>query len=616
MSTKFDLAQKQAIEHFKGPALVIAGPGSGKTTVITHRTKKLIQDHKVLPSNILVITFTKMAAREMKERFLKLMQGEDGENEAKRVTFGTFHAVFFTILKHAYNYSSSNIVSEEQQRDVIRQCIQKFSIEIEDENEFISQILSEISRVKSERIDPNVYYSINCSENDFRRLYAEYDKMLSRGNLIDFDDMLVYTFELLDKRPDILAVWQNKFQYILVDEFQDINKIQYDVVKLLAGSTANIFIVGDDDQSIYGFRGARPEMMQNFTRDFKNVKSIRLDINYRCSCNIVNAARAVIDNNKNRFAKDIRSNNENGDYIDLREFQDTSTENMAIVEILKKTNELKNVAILTRTNIGGRQVMGKLIEYNIPFVAKDSIPSLYEHWIAKNIFAYIRLALGDRQRSTFLQVMNKPKRYISRDMLMEDEIDFKLLCKRYEDKDWMVERIENLEGDLKVLSRCGPLAAINYIRRAIGYDCYLREYAKEHRINEEELFNILEEMQEASREFNTYDEWFAYIEEYNQKMFEQARKRQLGNGIQDAVTICTMHSAKGLEYDEVFIIDANEGVTPYNKAVLDEEIEEERRMFYVAMTRARKKLHIYSVKERYNKQLEPSRFVEELYKRK
>jgi len=282
----FNEAQISAINHKSGPAIVLAGPGSGKTTVITLRTKKLIEYYKVDPSKILVITFTKMAANEMKERFFKLMDGKKPS-----VTFGTYHAVFFAILKHAYNYSAKNVIREVQQRECIKGMISKYDLEIEDENEFISSILGEISQVKGSRINPDMYYSINCAEEIFRSIYQEYDSELRRNRLIDFDDMLVYCYELLSKRPDVLSAWQSKYQYILVDEFQDINKVQYDVIKLLAEKSRNIFIVGDDDQSIYGFRGAKPEIMFDFTKDFEDAVKINVDINYRSTSNIINSAK-------------------------------------------------------------------------------------------------------------------------------------------------------------------------------------------------------------------------------------------------------------------------------------------------------------------------------------
>lgn len=604
----FNEGQISAINHNKGPALVLAGPGSGKTTVITMRTKKLIEDYGVSPSKILVITFTKMAANEMKERFCKLMA-----TDSVGVTFGTFHAVYFTILKHAYNYSAKNIIRQEQQRECIRNAIRKYTVDVEDENDFITSVLGEISKVKSEMIDPQLYYSINCPENTFRYIYEDYDRELKKNRLIDFDDMLVYCYELLDKRRDILAAWQNKYQYILVDEFQDINKVQYDVVRLLAEKYRNIFVVGDDDQSIYGFRGAKPEIMKKFTEDFSETIEIKLDINYRSTGNIVNLAKSVIDQNNNRFYKNSRTVNKNGDLVQVREFEDSADENACVVQGIRKYIEdncnYRDIAVLTRTNIGARQLMGKLIEYNIPFVTRDVIPNLYDHWIAQNIFSYLKLAMGNRDRSEFLKVMNKPKRYISRDSLTTPIVDFEELRKLYEDKDWMIERLDDFEGDLRLIKNMNPYAAINYIRRGIGYDDYLREYARERKINIEDLINVVSEIQEGAREFNTYSEWFRFIDGYTQELKEQSAKM---GSTGDAVNLCTMHSSKGLEFKVVYIIDANEGVMPYSKAVLDAEIEEERRMFYVAMTRAKENLHVFYTNQKYNKKQEVSRFVTEM----
>lgn len=580
----------------------------GKTTVITMRTKQLIEKYGVNPSKILVITFTKMAANEMKERFLKLM-GED----STRVVFGTFHAVFFTILKHAYNLNAGSIVRPEQQRACIQRAIHKYNVDVEDENDFITSVLGEIGKVKSEMIDPKVYYSINCPENTFRYIYEDYDRELKKNRLIDFDDMLVYCYELLDKRRDILAAWQNKYEYILVDEFQDINKVQYDVVKLLALKNRNIFVVGDDDQSIYGFRGAKPEIMQRFTKDYKDTALIKLDINYRSTANIVNVAKSVIDQNNNRFKKDIRTTNALGDLVQVRGFEDSMDENTCIVDGIRKYVEgdcnYRDIAVLTRTNIGARQLMGKFIEYNIPFVTRDVIPNLYDHWIAENVFSYIRIAMGNRDRSEFVKIMNRPKRYISRDSLTAPVVDFEELRKLYEDKYWMIQRLDDFENDLQMIKNMNPYAAINYIRRGIGYDDYLREYARERNMNIDDLLNVISEIQEGAREFTTYSEWFHYIEEYTRQLQEQAKRMGRTN---DAVNLCTMHSSKGLEYKVVYIIDANEGIMPYSKAVLDEQIEEERRMFYVAMTRAKENLHVFYTNHKYNKKQDVSRFVTEM----
>ena len=289
----FNKAQLNAINHYKGPAMVLAGPGSGKTTVITHRIKNLIEQYNISPSQILVITFTKMAATEMKERFLKLTN-----NRYLAVTFGTFHAIYFTILKHAYNYNAANIIRQSKQIEFITSLIDNYELEFNNKEEFVQKILSEISFVKGQRIKE--YTSVNCPPKVFEDIFNKYNQMMARKRLIDFDDMMGYCYELFDKRKDVLEAWQNKYEFILIDEFQDISDIQFDVVRQLAAKYRNIFIVGDDDQSIYGFRGARPQIMMGFQNIYKDLKRIDMNTNYRSTSNIVNAAKSLIDINKER----------------------------------------------------------------------------------------------------------------------------------------------------------------------------------------------------------------------------------------------------------------------------------------------------------------------------
>lgn len=606
---KMNDAQREAILHKDGPMMVLAGPGSGKTFVITMRTKELIESYGIAPNRILVITFTKAAAEEMKERFTKMMGGFE-----THVNFGTFHAVFFKILKFAYNYSAANIIREEERYRYFREIIGEMELEIEDEKEFIEGVSSEISLVKGEKMDVKHYYSINCSEENFQRIYKEYEKKLRAANLIDFDDMLLLCYELLTARPDILAMWQKKYEYILIDEFQDINRVQYEIVKLLAAPKNNLFIVGDDDQSIYRFRGAKPEIMLHFPDDFKGTKRVLLDRNYRSKANIVNGALRVVKNNKNRFEKDIKATKDDGEQIRIASFKNLPEENQAILDEIadyrRKGYSYSQIAILYRTNTQPGALVERFMEYNIPFKMRDAIPNIYEHWIAKNIIAYIKIAMGSRDRNLFLQIMNRPKRYIARDILDEPVVDFERMKKLVEDKPYIVERIEKLEYDLNLLKKVNPYAAITYIRRSMGYDDYLSEYAAFRRIKVEELYDVISELQEGAREYATYEDWFHHIENYKEELKQQMdRNRQKDV---DGVALSTFHAAKGLEYDIVYIIDANEGITPHRKAVLNEDMEEERRMFYVAMTRAKSKLCIYSVKERYNKELFPSRFVGEL----
>lgn len=602
-------AQKEAITHKQGPMLVLAGPGSGKTLVITKRTQHLIEEYGINPARILVITFTKAAAEEMKERFIKLMEGKN-----LGVNFGTFHAVFFKILRYAYNYNASNIISDEQKYRYYKELIDELEIEIEDEKEFIEGISSEISLVKSEKMDINNYYSMNCSEDNFAKLYAGYEKKLRKANLIDFDDMLLLCYELLVARPDILALWQHKYEYILIDEFQDINKIQYDIIRLLAKPQDNLFIVGDDDQSIYRFRGAKPEIMLNFSKDYPKAKQVLLNYNYRSKGKIVSAALRVVKNNSKRYEKEITTIHEDGDEVEIKVAADLPEENKMVLELIheyhKKGYAYNQIAILYRTNTQPGALVEKLMEYNIPFRMRDAIPNIYEHWITKNILAYIKIAMGSRDRSLFLEIINRPKRYISRDCFGNPVVDLNRVKEYYSDRSYVIERIEKLEYDLALLKKTNPFAAITYIRRAIGYDDYLREYADFRRMKVDELYDILSELQENSRDFKTYEEWFAHMEAYQEELKRQVEQRK--NKSYDGVSLSTFHASKGLEYDVVIIIDANEGITPHRKALLLEDMEEERRMFYVAMTRAKQRVHIFSVKERFHKELAFSRFVGEI----
>lgn len=603
---QFNNSQLKAVKHKTGPMLVIAGPGSGKTTVLTARIRNLIEEYSVNPANILVITLTKAAANEMKSRFNNMM------GRSTNVTFGTFHAVFFMILRAAYNYSVDSIIKEDVRQNIIKQAIERSRLEPDDLNEMVSNITGEISRVKTETIDINAYYSASCPEEEFRDIYKYYVKTLKKMGLIDFDDMLLYCHELLTTRRDILAKWQQKYQYILIDEFQDINKIQYDIIKLLAKPQDNLFIVGDDDQSIYGFRGSKPEIMLNFDKDYPDTDKVILDTNYRSTGNIVSAAGKVIAHNKVRFAKNINTVNDPGDKVDIIEFNTQAEEYEKIIDNIRKESasggNYSDNAVLFRTNSTAAGFVRKLVEYSVPFVTRDGVPNVFEHWIARDVITYMNIAMGSRKRSDFLQIINRPKRYIGRDYLADAEISFDNLEKYYEDKNWMIERVDRLKYDILAMASMSPYAMINYLRKGVGYDGYLDEYAQSHNMQVRELYDVMDELMESARNFKTFNEWFAYIDEYGTKL----RESYAAMDKQNAVILTTMHSSKGLEYPVVYIIDANEEITPHKKAVFVPEIEEERRMFYVAMTRAKRRLNIYYARKRYNKEIEVSRFVKEI----
>ena len=610
----FHEAQLQAIHHQHGPMMVLAGPGSGKTTVITHRVKYLVEDCGVDPGSILVITFTKAAAQEMRQRFEKLTEGR-----RLPVSFGTFHAVFFAILKRAYRYDASNIVREEQRTQIIRNLVEHYRMDVEDETEFIAQILSEISMVKGEMMNLEHYYSKNCSEEMFKKLYQGYEKAMVERGLLDFDDMLVLCYELFTQRKDILSAWQRKYQYILIDEFQDINRVQYEIVRMLAAPQNHLFIVGDDDQSIYRFRGAKPEIMLGFENDYPQSKRVLLGINYRSTSNIVDDASRLIAHNKTRFEKEIRAARGAGKPVITVGFADAQTETRTIVKEIQDYQRmgyrLSDIAVLYRTSMEPRLLSERLMEYNIPFQMRDTLPNIYEHWITQDFLAYIRVAQDElakvhkAKRADALRIINRPNRYINREALDGTVVSWDQVKSWYQAKAWMVERIEDLEYDLKILKSLAPVAAVNFIRKAIGYDEYLKEYAQYRRMKPEELIELADQIQESASGYKTMDAWLLHMKEYGEQLKQQAQNREARE--QDCVALMTMHSSKGLEFPIVYIMDANERITPHHKAVLDEDIEEERRMFYVAMTRAKDRLHVYYAKERYGKPQERSRFIDE-----
>ena len=598
--------QKKAIEHGAGPLMVLAGPGSGKTFVITHRIKYLIEGSGISPAHILVVTFSRAAAKEMKDRFEKL-QGKS------YVTFGTFHSVFFSILKTAYGFSAEQIASDELRYTLIKELIKKNEIVNEDINTLSGNLLNEIALIKQDNINIKNYYSNSIASDTFKKLYKEYEAELETRNKLDFEDMLSLTYELLSERKDILTAVQNRYQYILVDEFQDINFLQYNIIKLMAGKKQNITVVGDDDQSIYRFRGARPEIMLGFERDFRNVSKVFLDINFRSTTQIVDASTKLISFNSKRFPKTFKANNGSGAPVSVIEFKNPFAEVNSIIkdikEYIKAEQDINNIAVLYRTNLSPRLLIERMMKNNIPFTIRDSIPNLFEHWVSKDIISYIKLAINSGNKNDLLRISNKPNRYISRDSLSSSKANIETLFDYYDDKSYMIKRIIELREHLRTIKNLKPATALRYIRNVVGYDEYIEEYCDMNGIESDDCYTVLGDLENSASEFNTFSDWFVHMEEYKEELIE-ARKKSNEDDI--GVRLMTFHSSKGLEFDIVYIIDVNEGSVPYKKAKGADEIEEERRMFYVAMTRARHKLFICYCKENFGKSIGKSDFIVEL----
>ncbi len=608
--------QKKAAFHNTGPMMVLAGPGSGKTTVIIHRIKNLIEKYNVSPRDILVITFTKSAANEMKGRFKEI-------DEESQVFFGTFHSYFFRILRSGFGFDIENIIKEEERRAIIKKIITEKELIIEDEEEYIANALNEISLIKNELIDFENYRTSNFGKTEFISLFKEYESIKEQNNKIDFDDMICKCYEYLSKNIDVLEIWKKRYKYILIDEFQDINKAQYECIKLLTNRDGNIFIVGDDDQSIYKFRGASPEFLMKFPEDFDNVAKIILDVNYRSTTQIINLCNAVIKGNKNRYEKIIKGTQKDGNMPVLIKSDDIGAEAVEVAKKIaaykNKTNpDLNKVAVIYRTNIQARAIVDAFMDFNIPYQIKDEVPSIYEHRISKDIFAYLNLILNINNDSALERIINKPKRYISKTLLAEAKKikDDSLINSLYKVKDiklWQSERLDELIYHLSAAKGKTTYETFKYIRKVIGYDEYIKEYAAFRKVTPKSLYEVLDEIQEAAKGYEKIEDYLTHTADV---ILEMKEKKVRKNSVSNGVVLSTMHSAKGLEFDIVFVTSAVEGVIPHEKSTSFDEIEEERRLFYVAITRAKKLLYISIVKSRYDHEVKPTRFLKKIIKTK
>lgn len=613
---KLNRGQDEAIKHGNGPCMVLAPPGSGKTLIVTERTRYLIEESGVRPDQILVITFTRYAAREMKERFERLTAGKNYP-----VTFGTFHSIFYGILKCAYGIGANNLMSEKESSVLLQEVLDQTDIEstpeVEDEEELVRELLREVGMVKNGLCHLKDFHSKYLTQDEFAEVFRSYEHQKKELKKFDFDDMLVQCYALFRKKPEILQGWQKRFQYILIDEFQDINRVQYEVIRMLAAPRYNLFVVGDYDQSIYGFRGAKPELMLYMKQEFPSLRTISLTVNYRSTEFITGAAARVILHNDTRFYKRVQSFRGRGQNVHVQEVLDEQEEAQYVTEeIQKKLDQgIKpgEIAVLFRAAVQARMISEILSEHRIPFEMRDYVTNFYRHFIVKDMMAYLQLAAGKRDRSLFLTICNRPLRYLARNSMENRQVNFEDLRKFYCDKDWMLDIIDQFDVDVRMMKNMAPYAAIQYIRKKIGYDDFLKEYAEKHQISWKQLMDVMAELEERSKNFKSYDEWEIHIAKYTQELEEQqAKARKIKGERENKVQLMTIHSAKGLEFEDVFVIHANEGEIPHQKAEKKDEIEEERRLFYVALTRAKNNLCISYITQKNGNSIKPSRFVEEL----
>ncbi len=608
MGKKLNTAQQKAVCHETGPMLVLAGPGSGKTTVLLCRISRLLERGLAKPQEILALTFSKAAAEEMKTRFENL-------NGASGVSFGTFHSIFFRILRSRYGWNVEQIFQEEERRSILRNSIEAEKWDIPDLEEYISQFFSQLSLMNSELEQPNRFTPVGMPVEEFRKLYRAYEGYKERHEKLDFDDMLTQCYQLLQEDVAVREYWQRKYKFILVDEFQDVNQAQFACLQILAEKHQNLFVVGDDDQSIYAFRGARPDFLLHFPTLYPAAKKVTLNTNYRSTERIVNLAERVIGNNEVRFVKNMKGIGEAGDKVTFFLAEDAAKEAAHIAEkigrLLDEGVPLTEIAVIYRTNLQGGAFARELYKRGIPYDLRDNSGNVYEHWVAKDLLAYLLLAENEESDSALRRILNKPKRYIGKDLLAEAEaMPYTLLrsffvCPSL--KGWQEENLENLRIDLNQIRKRTPYDALKYIRKVIGYDEYLEEFAAYRRTSAQVLQEIADEIMETAKDCADVRSFREQLERLSLQMKEQSRKKgQKRNG----VALMTMHGAKGLEFRAVFLPSLVEGIVPHEKGM--DTVAEERRLFYVAMTRASEKLCLSAILQRYEKERKPSRFLAEM----
>jgi DNA helicase-2/ATP-dependent DNA helicase PcrA len=599
--------------------MVLAGPGSGKTAVIVARAAHLVEKNIVPADRILVIAYSRSAATEMKRRFAMFFEA----GKVPGVTFGTFHSVFYRMLRgykgksiFGFNLTEAAIVSENERRGVVRANLAEVGYDADEE--MLSALLSEMSLVRNELFDMDHYHSANVGDADFKRVFTRYEDYKTQNGKIDFDDMLCHTYALLQNEPSVLADWRKRGTYIMIDEFQDINKVQYEAVKLLAAPANNLFVVGDDDQSIYRFRGSRPEFLLHFPRDYPETKQVTLDINYRSTDPVIRFANAVIAVNEQRYPKEITGTGRNGPPPVLLKSIDQNQEAQfiggRIRQMIKDGADPNEIAVAFRLNIQARALSDAFLNMNIPFRTRDEIPMLYEHWIAEDIFSYLRLAIsmGVRRKGydpDAVRIANKPYRFIAKaflEGLRKKDLD---LFEAYQrDRTLHIaqrSRLEELHIQLKSLQNKNTTDAIRFIRRQIGYNQHILDHCAYRRLDPAGLMELADELQEAAKAHPSPEGFLAHAAN---NIAAKSAEAPAG----PCVTLTTLHSAKGLEFERVFIAGAVEEVLPHIRSKTPEEIEEERRLLYVGVTRAKKELFLSIIKTRYDRMVEPSRFIHKL----
>lgn len=579
-------AQQEAICFGEGTMLVLAGPGSGKTAVITQRIRYLVEERHITPSDILTITFTKAAALEMKQRACQICRG------AENAVFGTFHSVFFQIIRSSSKFQNYSIMTEQQKLQILRPLLKGKKLDCVQMSSFCEQFLSDLSfykntgREREEKAGQNQAVQMQLHE-----LRQAYEQCCRKRWLLDFDDILIYCYRLLMEDSGMRGRWQSRFRYILIDEFQDINDVQYQIIKLLSANYENLFVVGDDDQAIYSFRGADPSYMHRFLEDYPKSRQVNLNINYRCGDRILALAARSIAHNKYRFEKEIKAGNSGENRVIATCFQNRAEELSFLTEEIMTHRNEGLTAILVRTNRMAEQVAEACFRRQIPYQMREKKQDFYAQKCVVEVLSVIRFVAEGRNRSDFMAFMNKPVRYINREMLQKETVDLWALLEECREDPEQYRIIQKLQQDLAMVEMLDPFGAISYIRKVMQYDCCLSQGETGEKEKE-----ILDELLERCREFHSHTAFLSHIAAYRSKLEQESNRKQSGTDPnktdQNPVRIMTYHGSKGLEFDTVFLPFLNSGDVPHGRNLSSMELEEERRLFYVAVTRAKKSLYL------------------------
>ena len=599
----FTKEQEKAISSQARAVLVVAGPGSGKTTVLTERLVYLLKN-ATDSGSCLLLSFTRASSKEMALRFRK--RGLSGVSPH----FSTIHALCLSLLKEGRGVGKENLVDLYEKMDWISRYFLEQGIAREEVEELLPNYCNQISYFKSIAEEERLAFLREEKNENFLPLFQYYEMMRKKRSKLDFEDLLIEVLLELQKNTDLAELWKKRYTHILVDEFQDLSLIQYAILKGLAERGASLFVVGDEDQSIYGFRGASPDILFRFEKDFPFCEKIFLQDNFRSKEEIVELSSRLIGKNKERFRKNLFGRQGRGGRAKYYIVESTAEEGRLIAEhvetCLKEGCRPEEIAILFRSKNQIPALLPEFLERNIPVVVYEEVNNVFQHFIGKDILAYLRLGMNPENGSDLIQILSKPYRGMRREKILHENAGLKDLRDSVK-TDREHRAVAALEMQLRTLSKLSPKEAVLFIRKEIGYEKYLEDFAKKKNRDFTEWWDGLEEITSMSENYPDLESFFRFITEFNRKALEKRRSEE-GKGVR----FMTYHSAKGLEFDEVFLPDCIEGIIPDGRAKKQGELEEERRSFYVALTRARKGIHIYVTKTRYSKKTVPSRFIPEL----